>query len=110
MYYIVVVWFLSVYKIIQAVPLTVPGWNDRNVDFTTCSLPYKSPTWVWTSGVTVFILPTIVITVCYTLMRWKMYKDNLGITEDRKDTFFLFILTIVFFLCWWPTCIYLSVK
>ena len=94
----------------QAIPLTT-SWNDESVsDFKTCSFPYQSSAWTWISGVTVFIIPTIVIFVCYSLMVWKMYKENLGVTADRKDTFSLFLLTIVFFLCWWPTCIYLSVK
>ena len=109
-YYIIAVCLLSVYKIIQAVPLTVPGLLDEFCTFTTCSLPYLSPAWIWTSGLTVFVVPTIIITICYTLMMWKMHKDKLAITEDSKDTLFLFALTIVFFLCWWPTCIYLSVK
>ena len=94
----------------QAVPLTME-WNDDSVtDFTTCSFPYRSSAWVWSSAVTVFIIPTIVITACYVLMVWKMHKDKQGVTADRKDTFFLFLLTIVFFLCWWPTCIYLGVR
>ena len=95
---------------IHAIPL-LTEWNDECVtDFQTCSLPYKSPVWIWATAFTVFIIPTMIIVTVYSLTLWKMQaKDREGELAD-KVTKTLSILTAAFLLVWWPLCIFLSVK
>ena len=94
----------------HALPLLTP-WNDEWVtDFTTCSLPYKSPVWITSTAITVFIIPTVIIVVVYSLILWKMKtRNHEGSLADRV-TKTMSILTAAFLLVWWPVCIYLSVR
>ena len=88
----------------HALPLLTP-WNDECVtDFTTCSLPYKSPVWITSTAITVFIIPTVIIVVVYSLILCKMRTRNQeGSLADR-------VRTAAFLLVWWPLCIFLSVR
>ena len=94
----------------HALPLLTP-WNDECVtDFTTCSLPYKSPVWITSTAITVFIIPTVIIVVVYSLILWKMKtRNHEGSLADRV-TKTMSILTAAFLLVWWPLCIFLSVR
>ena len=96
--------------LIHAIPL-LTNWNNRcTSDFTTCSLPMKSDTWLIWSGVTVFFIPTLIILVCYGLVLRKVRQSEEQRTEANYMTFVLSLLTLAFLLCWWPVIIYLSVK
>ena len=60
----------------HAVPLLTPWNNDCVTDFNTCSLPYKSPLWIWGSAIFVFFLPSLVIVIAYTLILLKLQADR----------------------------------
>ena len=60
----------------HAVPLLTPWNNDCVTDFSTCSLPYKSPLWIWGSAIFVFFLPSLVIVIAYTLILLKLQADR----------------------------------
>jgi len=73
----------------------------------------KCPTWITWSGVTVFIIPTLIILVCYGLVLHKARQSKKQTETDGEGnyvTFVLSLLTLTFLLCWWPTIIYLSIK
>merc|ERR1712037_961848 len=95
----------------HAIPL-LTSWNDECVtDFSTCSLPYKSPAWIWGAAVFVFFIPSLVIVVVYTLIVLKMRTDNQGLgLASQAVTKTMSLLTAAFLLCWWPLGIYLSVR
>ena len=101
-------WFAGA---LHAIPLLTP-WNDECVtDFSTCSLPYKSPVWIWGAAVFVFFIPSLVIVVVYTLIVLKMRSDNQGLgLASQAVTKTMSLLTAAFLLCWWPLGIYLSVQ
>ena len=94
----------------HAIPLLTP-WNDECVtDFTTCSLPYKSPLWIWGAAIFVLFIPSLVIVVVYTLILLKMRADNNQDLASQTVTKTMSLLTAAFLLCWWPLGIYLSVR
>jgi len=96
--------------LIHAIPL-LTDWNDRSTsDFTTCSLPIKDDAWLTWSLVTVFVIPTLVILVCYGLVLRKVIQSERQRTEGIHMTFVLSLLTLAFLVCWWPAIIYLSAK
>ena len=101
-------WFAGV---LHAIPL-LTSWNNECVtDFSTCSLPYKSPAWIWGAAVFVFFIPSLVIVVVYTLILLKMRSDNHSLGQaSQAVTKTMSLLTAAFLLCWWPLGIYLSVQ
>jgi len=94
---------------LHALPL-LTSWNNECVtDFSTCSLPYKSPLWIWGAAIFVLFIPSLVIVVVYTLILLKMRdKQENPIVEQVTKT--MSILTAAFLVCWWPLGIYLSVR
>ena len=99
--------------LLHAIPLLTSWNNGTTSDFTTCSLPMRSDTWITWSGVTVFIIPTLVILVCYGLVLRKVRQSEEQTEMDGEGnymTFVLSLLTLAFLLCWWPAIIYLSIK
>ena len=94
----------------HAIPL-LTSWNNECVsDFTTCSLPYKSPLWIWGAAIFVLFIPSLVIVVVYTLILLKMRADNNQDLASQTVTKTMSLLTAAFLLCWWPLGIYLSVR
>ena len=64
------------------------NWNNQTVsDFTSCSLPYLSANWIWTVACTVFIIPTIIIIVSYSLIIRKLYQESTEASEAYQVTF-----------------------
>ena len=99
-------WFAGV---LHAIPL-LTSWNNECVtDFTTCSLPYKSPLWIWGAAIFVLFIPSLIIVVVYTLILLKMRgkEENPVVVQVTKT---MSILTAAFLICWWPLGIYLSVR
>ena len=100
----------------HAVPLLTPWNNECVTDFTTCSLPYKNPVWITSTAITVFIIPSLIIVVGYSLILYKIKARNLACstrTDDRlaeRVTKIMSILTAAFLLVWWPLCIFLSIR
>ena len=71
-------WLLGFF---QALPL-MSTWNNPDVsDFTSCSLPFLSPAWIWGVAITVFIIPTIVIVVSYGMIAKQLFRDSTGDSE-----------------------------
>ena len=94
----------------HAVPL-LTSWNNTCVsDFTTCSLPYKSPLWIWGAALFVLFIPSLIIVVVYTLILLKIREENAQTQVAEQVTKTMSILTAAFLICWWPLGIYLSVK
>merc|ERR1712107_853599 len=58
----------------------------------------------------VFIIPTIVIVVSYGMIAKQLFRDSTGDSEAFQVTFVMISLTAAFLFCWWPVCIYLSVR
>ena len=61
-------------------------------------------------AITVFVVPTIVIIVSYSLIIRKLYQESCEASEASQVTFTMISLTAAFLFCWWPICIYLSVR
>ena len=94
----------------HAIPL-LTNWNDECVtDFSTCSLPYKSSVWIWSTGLTVFFIPSLIIVVVYSLILWNVKTMHQEHSLENRVTKTMSILTAAFLLVWWPVCIYLSVR
>ena len=93
----------------HAIPLLTPWNNSCVTDFSTCSLPYKSPLWIWGAAIFVFFIPSLIIVVVYTLIILKMRdkRENPVVVQVTK---MMSILTAAFLMCWWPLGIYLSVR
>ena len=95
---------------VHSIPL-LTKWNDDCVtDFSTCSLPYKSPIWISCSALLVLGIPSLIVVVVYSLIRRNLCKGG-GETStavEREVTKTLSILTAAFLLCWWPLGVYLS--
>ena len=95
----------------HAIPLLTSWNNDCVTTFDTCSLPYKSPAWIWGAAIFVFFLPSLVIVVVYTLILLKMRADkHQDLLASQTVTKTMSLLTAAFLLCWWPLGIYLSVR
>ena len=116
-------WFLG---LIQAIPL-LTSWNStKTSDFNTCSLPilrwdfrkvkdgvlqsgylpFLSQTWIWIVAVTVFIFPTVIIVVSYSLVIRKLFKES----TEASEAFVMISITALYLICWWAICIYLSLN
>ena len=94
----------------QALPL-LADWNNCHVtNYTTCSMPIGSPHWIFTSAITVFIIPTIIIIISYAVILYKQLSESEDSEEAFKSTKVMLILTAAFLLCWWPTCIFVAIK
>ena len=79
-------WLLGFF---QALPL-MSTWNNPDVsDFTSCSLPFLSPAWIWGVAITVFIIPTIVIVVSYGMIAKQLFRDSTGDSEAFQVIFLL---------------------
>ena len=94
----------------QAIPLLTDWNNCHRTDYTTCSMPVGSSGWIWTSAITVFIIPTITILISYGVILYKQFSESEDSQEAFKSTKVMLILTAAFLLCWWPTCIFMAVK
>ena len=61
-------------------------------------------------ALTVFVVPTIVIIVSYSLIIRKVHQESSEASEASQVTFTMISLSAAFLFCWWPICIYLSVR
>ena len=95
---------------VHSIPLLTKLNDDCVTDFSTCSLPCKSPIWISCSALLVLGIPSLIIVVVYSLIRRNLCKGG-GETStavEREVTKTLSILTAAFLLCWWPLGVYLS--
>ena len=69
-------------------------------------LPFLSQTWIWIVAVTVFIFPTVIIVVSYSLVIRKLFKES----TEASEAFVMISITALYLICWWAICIYLSLK
>ena len=70
------------------------------------SLPFLSQTWIWIVAVTVFIFPTVIIVVSYSLVIRKLFKES----TEASEAFVMISITALYLICWWAICIYLSLN
>eukprot|EP00069_Balaena_mysticetus_P006378 bmy_18509T0 len=87
-----------------------------------CTLTFSHPTWYWENLLKIcvfifaFILPVLIITVCYGLMilRLKSVRMLSGSKEKdrnlRRITRMVLVVVAVFIVCWTPIHIYVIIK
>ncbi|NIG58972.1 plasminogen activator inhibitor 1 [Pontoporia blainvillei] len=87
-----------------------------------CTLTFSHPTWYWENLLKIcvfifaFIMPVLVITVCYGLMilRLKSVRMLSGSKEKdrnlRRITRMVLVVVAVFIVCWTPIHIYVIIK
>ncbi|XP_037598000.1 mu-type opioid receptor isoform X2 [Cebus imitator] len=87
-----------------------------------CTLTFSHPTWYWENLLKIcvfifaFIMPVLIITVCYGLMilRLKSVRMLSGSKEKdrnlRRITRMVLVVVAVFIVCWTPIHIYVIIK
>uniref|UniRef100_A0A8C4RLD7 Mu-type opioid receptor n=1 Tax=Erpetoichthys calabaricus TaxID=27687 RepID=A0A8C4RLD7_ERPCA len=95
--------------------------NDSN-GVTDCTLTFPHPSWYWENLLKIcvfifaFIMPVLIITVCYGLMilRLKSVRMLSGSKEKdrnlRRITRMVLVVVAVFIVCWTPIHIYVIIK
>nr|XP_033790043.1 kappa-type opioid receptor isoform X2 [Geotrypetes seraphini] len=113
------IWLLSSSVGISAIVLG--GTNDRE-GRTECALQFPSPYWYWDTLMKIcvfvfaFIIPVLIITICYTLMilRLKSVRLLSGTREKdrnlRRITRLVLVVVAVFIICWTPIHIFILVE
>ncbi|XP_064789473.1 delta-type opioid receptor-like [Oncorhynchus masou masou] len=99
--------------------VTDNGKYDRFID---CTLIFPHPSWYWENLLKIcvfifaFIIPVLIITVCYGLMilRLKSVRMLSGSKEKdrnlRRITRMVLVVVAVFIICWTPIHIYVIIK
>ncbi|KAJ7984908.1 hypothetical protein DPEC_G00359640, partial [Dallia pectoralis] len=101
--------------------LTVPdqGKSGKSIE---CTLIFTHPAWYWENLLKIcvfifaFIIPVLIITVCYGLMilRLKSVRMLSGSKEKdrnlRRITRMVLVVVAVFIVCWTPIHIYVIIK
>ncbi|KAK7881726.1 hypothetical protein WMY93_030135 [Mugilogobius chulae] len=115
----VCIWILSS---AAGIPAFVLGGTQTNSDITECALQFPEPYVYWDTLMKVcvfvfaFVVPVLIITVCYSLMvlRLKSVRMLSGSREKdrnlRRITRLVVVVVAVFVVCWTPIHIFILVK
>uniref|UniRef100_A0AAQ5X642 G-protein coupled receptors family 1 profile domain-containing protein n=1 Tax=Amphiprion ocellaris TaxID=80972 RepID=A0AAQ5X642_AMPOC len=115
----VCIWILSS---AAGIPAFVLGGTQTNSDITECALQFPEPYTYWDTLMKIcvfvfaFIVPVLIITVCYSLMvlRLKSVRMLSGSREKdrnlRRITRLVVVVVAVFVVCWTPIHIFILVK
>ncbi|XP_028282740.1 kappa-type opioid receptor isoform X1 [Parambassis ranga] len=115
----VVIWVLSS---AAGIPAMVLGSTNTNNGTTECALQFPEPYMYWDTMMKIcvfifaFVLPVIIITVCYTLMVMRLKSVRLLSGSREKDrnlrriTRLVLVVVAVFVVCWTPIHIFILVK
>uniref|UniRef100_A0A4W3JZ16 G-protein coupled receptors family 1 profile domain-containing protein n=1 Tax=Callorhinchus milii TaxID=7868 RepID=A0A4W3JZ16_CALMI len=115
----VCIWLLSSVIGIPVIVLGATGTREGNVE---CGLQFPHSYWYWDTLLRIcvfvfaFVIPVIIITVCYTLMILRLKSVRLLSGSREKDrnlrriTRMVLIVVAVFIICWTPIHIFVLVK
>ncbi|RVE58660.1 hypothetical protein OJAV_G00196560 [Oryzias javanicus] len=115
----VCIWILSS---AAGIPAFVLGGTQTNSDITECALQFPEPYAYWDTMMKIcvfvfaFVVPVLIITVCYSLMvlRLKSVRMLSGSREKdrnlRRITRLVVVVVAVFVVCWTPIHIFILVK
>ncbi|XP_029970467.1 delta-type opioid receptor-like [Salarias fasciatus] len=115
----VVIWVLSS---AAGIPAMVLGSTNTNNGTTECALQFPDPYTYWDTLMKIcvfifaFVVPVIIITVCYTLMVLRLKSVRLLSGSPEKDrnlrriTRLVLVVVAVFVVCWTPIHIFILVK
>ncbi|XP_047205129.1 delta-type opioid receptor-like isoform X2 [Girardinichthys multiradiatus] len=115
----VCIWILSS---AAGIPAFVLGGTQTNSDITECALQFPEPYTYWDTMMKVcvfvfaFVVPVLIITICYSLMvlRLKSVRMLSGSREKdrnlRRITRLVVVVVAVFVVCWTPIHIFILVK
>ncbi|KAL4001178.1 delta-type opioid receptor-like [Oreochromis aureus] len=115
----VCIWILSS---AAGIPAFVLGGTQTNSDITECALQFPDPYTKWDTLMKIlvfvfaFVVPVLIITVCYSLMvlRLKSVRMLSGSREKdrnlRRITRLVVVVVAVFVVCWTPIHIFILVK
>ncbi|KAM9839790.1 delta-type opioid receptor-like [Aulostomus maculatus] len=115
----VCIWILSS---AAGIPAFVLGGTQTNSDITECALQFPEPYVYWDTLMKIcvfvfaFVVPVLIITVCYSLMvlRLKSVRMLSGSREKdrnlRRITRLVVVVVAVFVVCWTPIHIFILVK
>uniref|UniRef100_A0A8D2DKQ8 Mu-type opioid receptor n=1 Tax=Sciurus vulgaris TaxID=55149 RepID=A0A8D2DKQ8_SCIVU len=112
-------WILSSAIGLPVMFMATTKYRQGSID---CTLTFSHPTWYWENLLKIcvfifaFIMPVLIITVCYGLMilRLKSVRMLSGSKEKdrnlRRITRMVLVVVAVFIVCWTPIHIYVIVK
>ncbi|GCC22838.1 delta-type opioid receptor-like [Chiloscyllium punctatum] len=116
----VCVWLLSsaIGVPVMVMAVTKPG-DKGNV---MCTIQFPAPTWYWDNVTKIcvfifaFVIPVLVITICYGLMILRLKSVRLLSGSKEKDrnlrriTRMVLVVVAIFIICWTPIHIFVIVK
>ncbi|XP_021076551.1 mu-type opioid receptor isoform X2 [Mus pahari] len=112
-------WILSSAIGLPVMFMATTKYRQGSID---CTLTFSHPTWYWENLLKIcvfifaFIMPVLIITVCYGLMilRLKSVRMLSGSKEKdrnlRRITRMVLVVVAVFIVCWTPIHIYVIIK
>ncbi|KAF5914833.1 hypothetical protein HPG69_010899 [Diceros bicornis minor] len=112
-------WILSSAIGLPVMFMATTKYRHGSID---CTLTFSHPTWYWENLLKIcvfifaFIMPVLIITVCYGLMilRLKSVRMLSGSKEKdrnlRRITRMVLVVVAVFIVCWTPIHIYVIIK
>uniref|UniRef100_A0A8C0WCE1 Mu-type opioid receptor n=2 Tax=Castor canadensis TaxID=51338 RepID=A0A8C0WCE1_CASCN len=112
-------WILSSAIGLPVMFMATTKYRHGSID---CTLTFSHPTWYWENLLKIcvfifaFIMPILIITVCYGLMilRLKSVRMLSGSKEKdrnlRRITRMVLVVVAVFIVCWTPIHIYVIIK
>nr|XP_040028268.1 kappa-type opioid receptor isoform X2 [Gasterosteus aculeatus aculeatus] len=115
----VIIWVLSS---AAGIPAMILGSTKTNNGTTECALQFPDPYSYWDTLMKIcvfifgFVLPVIIISVCYTLMVMRLKSVRLLSGSREKDrnlrriTRLVLVVVAVFVVCWTPIHIFVLVK
>ncbi|XP_060949969.1 delta-type opioid receptor-like [Limanda limanda] len=115
----VCIWLLSS---AAGIPAFILGGTQTNSEITECALQFPEPYVYWDTVMKVcvfvfaFVVPVLIITVCYSLMvlRLKSVRMLSGSREKdrnlRRITRLVVVVVAVFVVCWTPIHIFILIK
>uniref|UniRef100_A0A668TNP2 G-protein coupled receptors family 1 profile domain-containing protein n=1 Tax=Oreochromis aureus TaxID=47969 RepID=A0A668TNP2_OREAU len=116
----VAIWILSSAIGVPVMIMAVTKVTEEGV--TLCSLGFPEPDWYWDTVIKIcvfifaFVVPVLVITICYGLMILRLKSVRLLSGSKEKDknlrriTRMVLVVVAVFIICWTPIHIFVIVK
>ncbi|KAJ8359949.1 hypothetical protein SKAU_G00164740 [Synaphobranchus kaupii] len=115
-------WILSSAIALPVMVMASTVTDKYNSGYTDCTLQFPHPSWYWENLLKIcvfifaFIMPVLIITVCYGLMilRLKSVRMLSGSKEKdrnlRRITRMVLVVVAVFIVCWTPIHIFVIIK
>uniref|UniRef100_A0A3Q0RRZ1 Opioid receptor delta 1 n=1 Tax=Amphilophus citrinellus TaxID=61819 RepID=A0A3Q0RRZ1_AMPCI len=116
----VCIWILSSAVGVPVMIMAVTKVTDTGI--TECTLAFPKPEWYWDTVTKIcvfifaFVVPVLVITICYGLMILRLKSVRLLSGSKEKDrnlrriTRMVLVVVAVFIICWTPIHIFIIVK